>query len=64
MEKPENTINAIVTGVYPNKVHIEISDLENFKVAGEKLSVGSYLQISDSDDCAIIAVVQSFSCCM
>ena len=61
MEKPENTINAIVTGVYPNKVHIEISDLENFKVAGEKLSVGSYLQISDSDDCAIIAVVQSFA---
>ncbi len=61
MEKSERAINAIVTGVYPNKVHIEISDIENFKVAGEKLSVGSYLQISDSDDCAIIAVVQSFA---
>jgi hypothetical protein len=61
MEKSENTINAVVTGVYPNKVHVEISNIENFKVSGEKLSVGAYLQISDSDDCAIIAVVQSFA---
>ncbi|MFA4836206.1 MAG: ATP-binding protein [Dehalococcoidia bacterium] len=61
MEKTENTINAIVTGVYPNKVHIEVSDIEDFKLAGEKLSVGAYLQISDSNDCAIIAVVQSFA---
>lgn len=61
MEKPESDINALVTGVYPNKVHIEVADIEDFKTAGEKLSVGAYLQISDSDDCAIIAVVQSFS---
>ena len=61
MENPENVINAVVTGVYPNKVHVEISNIENFKIAGEKLSVGAYLQISDSDDCAIIAIVQSFA---
>jgi DNA helicase HerA-like ATPase len=60
MNEPENLINAIVTGVYPNKVQIEIADIETFKVAGEKLSVGAYIRISDSEDCAIIAVIQNF----
>ncbi|HTC62740.1 MAG TPA: ATP-binding protein [Candidatus Saccharimonadales bacterium] len=57
----KNTVNAIVTGVYPDRVHIEVLDIDTFRVAGEKLSVGAYLRISDSEDCAIIAVVQSFS---
>ena len=61
MDESENHINAIVTGVYPNRIHIEVSDIEDFKLAGEKLSVGAYLQISDSNDCAIIAIVQSFA---
>ena len=54
MGKPGQSVNATVTSVFPNKVRIEIKDIESFKVAGEKLSVGSYLRISDSDDCAII----------
>ncbi len=54
-------INAIVTGVYPDKIHIEVLNIESFRIAGEKLSVGAYLRISDSEECAIIAVVQSFS---
>lgn len=54
-------IVATVTGVYPDKIQIEVSNIESFKAAGEKLSVGAYLEISDSDDCAIIAVVESFS---
>jgi hypothetical protein len=54
-------IDAIVTGVYPNKVQIEIIDIDSFKLAGEKLSVGAYVRISDSEDCAIIAVIENFS---
>jgi hypothetical protein len=60
MKEPGKTINAVVTGVYPNRVQIEIADIESFKVAGEKLSVGAYVRISDSEDCAIIAVIQNF----
>jgi DNA helicase HerA-like ATPase len=61
MKEEKNGINAVVIGVYPDKVHIEVLDIDSFKVAGEKLSVGAYLRISDVEDCAIIAVVQSFS---
>ena len=61
MNNQKDPINAVVTGVYPNKVNIEVTDIESFKVAGEKLSVGAYLRLSDSEDCAIIAVIQSYS---
>ena len=61
MNDSKASINAVVTGVYPNKVNIEVIDIESFKLAGEKLSVGAYLRISDSEDCAIIAVIQSYS---
>lgn len=61
MTDHKDVINAMVTAVYPNRVHVEVSNIESFKIAGEKLSVGAYLRISDSEDCAIIAVVQSFS---
>ncbi len=61
MTETEKSLNAVVTGVYPNKVEIEVTDIESFKLAGEKLSVGAFVRISDSDDCAIIAVVQSYS---
>jgi DNA helicase HerA-like ATPase len=61
MADKEKELNAIVTGVFPNKVKIEVKNIEDFKVAGEKLSVGSYLRISDSEDCAIIAIIENFS---
>ncbi len=56
-------INAVVTAVFPNKVKIEINanDIEDFKIVDEKLSVGSYLRISDSDECAIISIIENFS---
>ena len=58
---PEETkINAEVLAVYPNKIKIEVKDINDFKVAGERLSVGSYLRISDSDDCAIMAIIDNF----
>lgn len=61
MNQTDQVVNATVTSVFPNRVRIEIKDIESFKVAGEKLSVGSYLRISDSDDCAIMAVIENFS---
>jgi DNA helicase HerA-like ATPase len=60
MGESKKMINALVTGVFPDKVKIEVKDIDNFKVAGEKLSVGSYLRISDSEDCAIIAIIENF----
>ena len=38
MNDESRVMNAVVTAVYPNKVQIEIADIESFKVAGEKLS--------------------------
>lgn len=60
MSIPTSPINAVVTSVFPNKVKIEVKDIDSFKLAGEKLAVGSYLRISDSEDCAIIAVIENF----
>lgn len=53
-------IKAEVVAVYPNKVKITVVDIANFKLADEKLAVGSYLRISDSEDCAIIAAIENF----
>jgi len=61
MINEEKEINAVVISVFPNKVKIEVKNIENFKIAGEKLSVDSYLRISDSEDCAIIAIIENFS---
>lgn len=60
MNETSKPVNAVVTSVFPDKVRIEVRDIESFKIADEKLSVGSYLRISDSDDCAIIAVIENF----
>lgn len=61
MELESQTINAECIAVYPNKARIIVDKLEDFRVAGEKLSVGSYLRISDSEDCALIAIIENFS---
>ena len=54
-------MQAEVIAVFPNKVKINISgDITKFKLPDEKLAVGSYLRISDSEDCAIIASIESF----
>lgn len=54
-------INAEVISVYPNKVRISVDKLEDFQEADEKLRVGSYLRISDSDDCVLMAIIENFS---
>ena len=53
--------DAQVISVMPNKIKIAIGDIENFKDSEEKFAVGSYLRVSDSNDCAIIAMVENFT---
>ena len=52
--------NAEVISVLPDKIKIKVKDIEDFKVAEEKFAVGSYLRVSDSQDCAIIAMIENF----
>ncbi len=54
-------MQAEVIAVYPNKIKINVEgDITKFQIADEKLAVGSYLRISDHDDCAIIAAIENF----
>ena len=52
---------AEVIAVYPNKVKITVDKLEDFQIAEEKLKVGSYLKISDSEDSKLFAIIENFS---
>lgn len=52
---------AEVIAVFPNKIKINVEgDITKFQISDEKLAVGSYLRISDHDDCAIIAAIENF----
>ena len=59
--KEETKINAEVIAVYPNKVRISVDDLNDFQIAEEKLKVGSYLRICDSDNVIMIAMIENFT---
>lgn len=50
-----------VISVMPDKIRVQVKDIEDFNDTGEKFSVGSYIRVSDSDDCAIIAMIENFS---
>ncbi|WP_139490353.1 anti-phage-associated helicase HerA [Brevibacillus dissolubilis] len=52
---------AKVVSVLPNRIKIEVRDIEKFKLQSEKFSVGSYLRVSDSEDCALICIIENFS---
>ncbi len=53
---------AEVISVYPDKVRIQVNDIQAFQGGSEEyLSVGSYLKVYDHLDCAIIAIIESFS---
>lgn len=54
------SINAQVIAVFPDKVRIVVEDLENFKIAEESLKVGSYLKIADNENAILIAVIENF----
>lgn len=53
--------NAEVVSVFPNRVRIAVYDLSELTKSGEPVGVGSYLRIFDINECAIIAIVESFS---
>ncbi|MFR9546114.1 MAG: ATP-binding protein [Rikenellaceae bacterium] len=57
----QEKINAEVISVYPNRVKISVDKLEDFSIADQKLKVGSYLRISDSDNAVLIAIIENFS---
>lgn len=59
--RKNNDINAEVVSVSPNKLKISVDDLEEFKIAEEKLGVGSYLRVSDNQDVALLAIIDNFS---
>lgn len=52
-------IKAEVIAVFPDKVKISVGNISAF--ANDKsLKVGSYLRITDSEDCALIAIIENF----
>lgn len=53
-------LNAEVVSVLPNKIKIKVNKLQDFKLPEEKFSVGSYIRVSDTEDCAIIAMIENF----
>ena len=61
MANEREPINAEVVSVLPNKVKIVVSNLEDFQLPSEKLKVGSYVRISDSEDAVMLAVIENYS---
>lgn len=54
-------INAEVIAVYPDKIKIIVDNLEDFRIAGKSLQVGSYLKISDNENAVLMAIIENFS---
>lgn len=52
-------IKAEVIAVYPDRVKIAVEDIAAFS-DGKSIKVGSYLRITDSEDCALIATIENF----
>ena len=50
---------AEVIAVFPDKIKISVEDIAGFS-DGHQLKVGSYLRVTDSDDCALIAIIENF----
>lgn len=55
----ENKTHAEVIAVFPDKVKISVEDIAAFS-GGEPIKVGSYLRITDNEDCALIAIIENF----
>ncbi|MBY6345353.1 ATP-binding protein [Providencia rettgeri] len=52
-------IKAEVIAVFPDKVKISVGNISEFS-NDKSLKVGSYLRITDSEDCALIAIIENF----
>lgn len=61
MSNEREQINAEVISVLPNKVKIIVNKLEDFELPSEKLKVGSYVRISDSEDSVMLAIIENYS---
>jgi energy-coupling factor transporter ATP-binding protein EcfA2 len=61
MEDVPNKIIAEVIAVYPDKIKIVVDNLEDFRITGETLQVGSYLKISDNENAILMAIIENFS---
>lgn len=61
MPTEREPINAEVISVLPNKVKIIVNNLEDFQLPSEKLKVGSYVRISDSEDAVMLAIIENYS---
>lgn len=61
MTQETGKINAEVIAVYPDKIKIVVDNLEDFRIAGEALQVGSYLKISDNENAILMAIIENFS---
>jgi len=55
----EDKIKAEVIAVFPDKVKISVDDIAAFST-GSSLKVGSYLRVTDSEDSALIAIIENF----
>ena len=61
MKQDIEKINAEVIAVYPDKIRIVVDKLEDFRLAGEVLQVGSYLKILDNENAILMAIIENFS---
>ena len=59
MPLADHLTNAEVIAVFPDKVKISVDDIAAFS-NGEPIKVGSYLRITDNEDCALIAIIENF----
>ncbi len=57
----DKKIVAEVISVMPNKIKISIDNLDDFSIAEEKLKIGSYIEVSDNENCKLMAIIESFS---
>lgn len=56
----EESLNAEVVSVFPNKVRIKVDNLDDFRLAETSLRIGSYLEISDNENAKLLAVIENF----
>ena len=61
MAVEKEKMNAEVISVLPDKVKIVVDKLEDFQLPTEKLKVGSYVRISDSEDAVMLAIIENYS---
>lgn len=61
MAVEKEKMNAEVISVLPDKVKIVVDKLEDFQLPSEKLKVGSYVRISDSEDAVMLAIIENYS---